>query len=1306
MLGENTAVSTSFRSASAKLERIVESFEAAWLQGQRPSLEEYLPSGATIGRAVLVELVHADLEYRLKAGEAVRVEIYLRSYPELAGDREVLLDLMASEYELRRRGEPDLTPEEYAQRFPEVGAELPSRLCSGRGRQRTWDQIGYPMAAASTLMAEGTAGTPLPATPPPTAEARYNPVRFHARGGLGEVLVARDEELQREVALKRIQVPHADDPENRRRFLLEAQITGRLEHPGVVPVYGLVYDGAGRPCYAMRFIEGESLKEAIDRFHAADGPKRDPGERRLGLRQLLTRFIAVCNTVAYAHSRGVLHRDIKPANIMLGKYGETLVVDWGLAKSLGSEGLGLEGSPGTGPADDNQATQIGAAIGTPAYMSPEQAAGRWDVVGPAADIYSLGATLYTLLTGAAPIPGNTAREVFARIERGDFPPPRQRKKDVPPALEAVCMKAMAHRPEDRYTTALTLAGDLESWLADEPVSTYREPWPQRLTRWTRRHRTLVAAGGVALVLGMLGLFSALYVWESAEQRRRQQADEFVSNLRSAAEANEALGLAELRKGRFAGAEKLFQEAGGRLRHEEVLQALRARLEARRQHAHRLVEFYDKSDEAERLEIREEDAEALARCESGLKSLAVFDQRDWWNHLPTGDLTPQQVEKLKGDVHRQLLFLGAIRAKVAFGTVFTPRAGPAYRAALEVTEAAQRFRPTRTGSAVAMICHFILGHKDQVKKLAAQEPGGAVDYYFMGVLHWWLAQRSDDPITKFVASAIGPLVTGTDFKMPMATAEYHLRQAARLQPRHFWTHLWLARVLKEAHKLDAAELALNTCVGLRPDYSVGYYLRGELVERLSWQTRDPARRARLIERALADLKEAIRLDLDDYLAYNARGNLYYREGQYPAAIDSYGKAIRNLPGTAVFHTNRANAYSLNNDQKHALADVNRALRLAPKDAWAFNTRGLIQSRRGRLDLAIADFGQAVRLQPGEADYLYNRGDAHFRAGHPAEAIADFTRAIRLSPGYAAAYNDRGNVYYRRGDLARAVADYNRAIRLVPSNTVYRGNRAACYLDRHDYARTIYECNEALRIYSRFERAYRLRGQAYLARGDAVLAGADFDTLLRLAPRNAVAYDNRAFARAQQGRWYEAEADMRAALFLNPDNFRTWAHLARLRLQRGDEYGYRRVCGVLMRRFGSTRDAQAAGEAAWTCVLRVDVGVDPAQVVHLAEKAHAVRPQEASYLTTLGAALYRAGRAEEAVKRLNEAVTAHGQGGTVADWAFLALAHRKLGHSDEAKKWRDRSIEGINRSQVENGRETGPVFWNREVDYQILRRELGD
>src|SRR5271166_6594330 len=175
-----------------------------------------------------------------------------------------------------------------------------------------------------------------PATPAPLGN-RFQILRTHAHGGIGVVSVAFDSQLQREVALKQIKGDNADDPDSRARFLLEAEVTGRLEHPGIVPVYGLGFDDQGRPYYAMRFVRGITLDEAIARFHGADaGHDQNAPEQTLELRRLLGRFVSVCHTMAYAHSRGVLHRDLKPANVLLGPYNETLIVDWGLAKVLRS----------------------------------------------------------------------------------------------------------------------------------------------------------------------------------------------------------------------------------------------------------------------------------------------------------------------------------------------------------------------------------------------------------------------------------------------------------------------------------------------------------------------------------------------------------------------------------------------------------------------------------------------------------------------------------------------------------------------------------------------------------------------------------------------------------------------------------------------------------------------------------------------------------------------------------------------------------------------------------------------------------
>ena len=352
--------------------------------------------------------------------------------------------------------------------------------------------------------------------------------------------MALDAELHREVALKQILEQHADDPVSRRRFVAEAEITGGLEHPGIVPVYGLGTYGGGRPYYAMRFINGDSLKEAIERFHADPALKGDPGRWSLELRKLLRRFLDVCNAVDYAHSRGVIHRDLKPANIILGKHGETLVVDWGLAKSVGRTDQSVGEQTITPSSGGSSETLPGSALGTPAYMSPEQAEGDLEHLGPRSDVYSLGATLYCLLTGKPPFEGDDIGEILRKAQKGDFVRPREVTPSLDKALEAVCLKAMANSAEERYPTCRALAEDVERWLADEPVSAWADPWTRKLLRWLTRHRTGVTGAAAAVLAGVVGLSAVLAVQAQANAQLSASLTREMAANRALAESNDEL----------------------------------------------------------------------------------------------------------------------------------------------------------------------------------------------------------------------------------------------------------------------------------------------------------------------------------------------------------------------------------------------------------------------------------------------------------------------------------------------------------------------------------------------------------------------------------------------------------------------------------------------------------------------------------------------------------------------------------------------------------------------------------------------
>jgi formylglycine-generating enzyme required for sulfatase activity/serine/threonine protein kinase len=458
------------------------------------------PSGAT------PDSLFAGWLDRREAGEPVDIEALCRAHPDQA---ESLRELHAGWREMQALRPPDAPDRSLSARLRQrFGTEIDPRVQLER---EDGPEDGPPSQAVEQLADRSTPST------------RYVRGAEIAHGGMGRVLQVWDADLRRQLAMKVLRGPSGSAGEPLReherlalaRFLEEAQVTGQLEHPGIVPVHELGLDEEGRVYFTMKLVRGRTLQRVLDELARGEGGWTQT--RVLGL------LLKVCEAMSYAHAKGVIHRDLKPANVMVGRFGEVYVMDWGLARIRGraQDDPALDGSDRTPPistarhdpwveqAGEALLTHVGDVIGTPAYMPPEQAAGDLAAVGAHSDVYAVGAMLYHLLAGRAPYqhePGEGPRQALWRRVR-ERPPPSLHDvaPQAPVELVAICERAMSRAPRERYPHMSALADDLTAYVEGRVVRAYETgPWAEA-RKWVRRNRPLAVALAAAAALTLAGL---------------------------------------------------------------------------------------------------------------------------------------------------------------------------------------------------------------------------------------------------------------------------------------------------------------------------------------------------------------------------------------------------------------------------------------------------------------------------------------------------------------------------------------------------------------------------------------------------------------------------------------------------------------------------------------------------------------------------------------------------------------------------------------------------------------------------------
>jgi len=510
--------------SQSEFEASIEAFEHAWRTGLLPNIDDFLCADGRGRDELLLELVHVDLEFRLKAGESARVESYLVRYQQLTKDRGTVLDLLEAEYELRRRRKANYGLDEYVQRFPDLVEDLRRRVACA------------PTFAGGKAELDTTISKrELPVVP------GYEIIREIGRGGMGIVYQALQIGLNRTVALKMVLTGLQAGPKDLTRFRAEAAALARLQHPNIVQIYE-IGEAVGRPYFALEFVAGGSLAQYL---HGTPQPVRPVAQ----LVETLARAVHA------AHASGVIHRDLKPANILLRDECDVddlsplasrlpsllpKITDFGLAKCAGNW---AESPDLRGP------TLTGELVGTPSYMAPEQAMVPRQPVGPAADVYALGAILYELLTGRPPFTGETPLATVLQVLHNEPVTVTSLRPNVPRDLETICLKCIHKEPHQRYGSALELAEDIERFLHDEPIRARPVRAVEKLRRWVRRHPVpalLLTTGLLAPVVALvaLSLLSARLVRSAALESSAQQAElleeatkEYSRNVQRVVKAN-------------------------------------------------------------------------------------------------------------------------------------------------------------------------------------------------------------------------------------------------------------------------------------------------------------------------------------------------------------------------------------------------------------------------------------------------------------------------------------------------------------------------------------------------------------------------------------------------------------------------------------------------------------------------------------------------------------------------------------------------------------------------------------------------
>jgi eukaryotic-like serine/threonine-protein kinase len=1122
---------------------------------------------------------------------------------------------------------------------------------------------------------------------------RYQLFGEIARGGMGAILKGRDPDLGRDLAVKVLLEGHRDKPELLRRFVEEAQISGQLQHPGIVPVYELGTFADSRPYFTMKLVKGRTLAALL---RERPVPHHDRA-RFLGI------FEQVCQTVAYAHARGVIHRDLKPSNIMVGSFGEVQVMDWGLAKVLKEGGAADEAPAPDTPApevsviqtvrsgSDVDDSQAGSVLGTPAYMATEQAGGDVERVDRRADVFGLGSILCEILTGRPAYTGHTQAELVRKAMRGDMGEALARLDGCGAEAELIALAkdCLAAEADDRPRDAGVVAGRVSAYLAgvQERVRQAELARAQADARAEeerkRRKLALALAAAVVALMAVGGGGAAAYFRQrEAEAARLSVALHDVEMLRDQARLD-PMGDPDRWRAALVAAERATDLLGPMVdaRSSRRVRALREEV---RQAA------VSADSDAKLMQAAVDILSARADDPDGSIGDAAYAAAFRQDGLDVDAMAPEAVgARIRARPSGVALALAAAlddwagRRRNA-----RPKDEAAWRRPIDAARAADpddtrdRLRELWSRSDAKGQRGSLL---DLAKRadprgwpptslllmaralFAADEGDAAVALLRSAQVH----QPGDVWLNYTLASSLEAM------KPPRADEAIAYYTAARaMQPE---TAHELAHLLEARGRGDEAAAVFADLVRLRPGDARHRLCYGRLLK----DHGDGAGAAAAMEAAVAALRQAVRLKPDDDQAHANLGSALRSQGKVAEAVDEYRAALRLGPDNALTRINLGDALRGQGKVDEAIDEYRAALRLEPGAPMThLSLGGILCDVKHDFAGAEAEFRTALRLQPDLAEAHGNLGSALRGQGKIAEAIAEYRTALRLRPDLTMALFNLADILQCQGKMNEAIDVYRQAIRHRPNLDWPHLSLGAILCDvKRDYAGAEAEFRTAIRLQPDFAVAHGDLGNALYGQGKLDEALAAYREAIRLQPESSEVHVRLGTALHAQGKLAEAEAAFRKAVELKPDDHfnhdwlgyvlmvggRNEAAIPEFRraIELKPDYlkAYRNLAAAL-KKLGRTNEAIAAHRE----MIRIKPK-DGAEGLALAETAYQLKRYGAGAGLYAGAFASNPGLAEDMTSgnRYNAACT-----------AALAAAGRgedPLTDGAEKARWRKQAVEWL-------------------------------